>query len=146
MQPKPKSNSKSPVVQSAHTGDSVLKRVHEMSQGLRVSNQGQFLDLSHADPDNFIEAMNVVVETRRRFNTLPARLRAECLNDPRNLLTLVHKARSGDDDAISTLKMCKVLPKNYTHDSKPPVQEPKPPVQEDLVKQVEKSAAGGSNG
>jgi len=143
MQPKPNPNSKSPVVQSAHTGDSVLKRVHEMSHGLRVPNQGQFLDLSHADPDNFIEAMNVVVETRRRFNALPARLRAECLNDPRNLLTLVHRARSGDDDAITTLKMCKVLPKNYTHEPVKPASEP---VQEDLVKQAEKPASGGSNG
>lgn len=125
-QPKPNPKDKSPVVQATHTGDSVLARVRLMQQGLFVPNQASFLDLTHADPDMFIESMNVVVETRRRFESLPSKLRAECLNDPRNLLALVRDAQRGDEDALGVLKRHKVIPKDFGK-PKPPDPVPAPP-------------------
>lgn len=100
----PKSLKPSPVVQSAQAGDSVLRRVHEQAVGLRPQVQGQFLDLSYTDPDEFGRAMNIVADTKRRFAALPAKLRAACLNDPRELLRLVHSAQQGDDMAVAIMK------------------------------------------
>lgn len=100
----PKSTKPSPVVQSAHTGDSVLRRVSEMQAGLRLPGQGQFLDLTHSDPDEFGRAMNLVAETKRRFAALPSKLRAACLNDPRELLSMVSAASRGDEVSRALLK------------------------------------------
>lgn len=130
----PISDKPSKVVESAAAGDSVLRRVQDMANGLIQPPQGRFLDLGDADPENFIHSMNLVAETKRRFAALPARLRAECLNDPRLLLTLVSKARQGDEDAIHTLKRYKL---SVTPPKAPEPSKPSPaPVQEDLVRQA----------
>lgn len=100
----PKSSKPSPVVQSAQAGDSVLRRVSELSQGLRLPGQGQFLDLTYSDPDEFARAMNLVADTKRRFAALPAKLRAACLNDPRELLQMVSSAARGDKVAAAVLE------------------------------------------
>lgn len=100
----PKSSKPSPVVQSAQAGDSVLRRVADVAAGLRPQVQGQFLDLTYSDPDDFGRAMNLVADTKRRFQALPAKLRAACLNDPRELLVMVSQASRGDEVAAAVLK------------------------------------------
>lgn len=87
---------KSPVVNSAAAGDSVLRRAQEMAQGLRQPGPSHYLDLTYTDPDYYIEALNSVADTKRRFAALPSGLRAACLNDPRQLLVLQRDAVSGD--------------------------------------------------
>lgn len=94
----------SPVNQSATRGGDVMSRLREQAAGLRPLQQGHFLDLSFTDPDSFGDAMNLVTDLKRRFQALPSRLRAECQNDPRQMLRLVQAARAGDDVSVAVLK------------------------------------------
>lgn len=122
----------SPVNQSAARGGDVIERLRQQAAGLLQPRQSMYMDMTHADPDNFIEAMNLVVDVKRRFAALPSRLRAECQNDPRQFLRLANTAAQGDEVAVSVLKKfgLSVTP------PKPPAPVPDP-AQQDLVKQAE---------
>lgn len=132
----PKGGNPSKVVQSASRGGDVIERLRQEHAGLRPSNPPQFLDMSGYDPDSFIEAMNMVTDVRRRFSALPSRLRAECQNDPRQLLRLQQAAANGDDVSIAVLKRFGLT----MEPTEAPPATPNP-LQTDLVDQAEGDAS-----
>lgn len=132
----PVSSAPSRVKQSLSPGDSMIRRVHEQQQGLRLRDPAQFVDMRLADPEEYINSLNLVSDVKRRFAALPARLRAECLNDPRQLLVLAEAANRGDQDAVDTLVRHKVIKRPQ----RDPQASPGSPAvkQEDLVEQAGK--------
>lgn len=95
------SAAKSPVQQAIPRGG-LMDQLRQLQSGLLQPRQGQFLDLTGSD--DFHAAMNIVARVKRQFASLPSGLRWDCMNDPRQMQSLLRSAQEGDEVSVALLK------------------------------------------
>lgn len=92
----------------------IMKRLNPESNNPiddKYLKKGFFMDATKAE--NFHDAMNKVLDAKRKFNQLPARIRAVFKNNIQNMLNFVQGVQTGEPAVINHAVDCGLIDKKY---------------------------------